>query len=503
MPDREYIADVVVIGGGGSGLAAAIEARTLGRDVILLEKNPFVGGSTIRSIGSVSATNTPHQKRKGIKDTPEEHFEDLGKFNAGRKGHNGEDNEVLRRILVENVTDTFYWLESLGVVFFGPTPEPPHRKPRMHNVLPNSRAYGYHLGRHARKIGVDIRTERCARNFILKSGEVQGIECSAADGTIERYVARGGTVLATGDYSASQELKALFGNPRMSIVGPTNPANTGDGHVMAMEQFGTRVINGNMLSVLVRFVPPKQKWIHAIPPWRPFTKFMAWSLENMPSRILRPFVMSFLTTVLAVSPELFRSGAILVNQKGERFTDELDAPVYDLAQQAEQTGYIIFDHDVATKFSAFPHFVSTAPGIAYAYVPDYRRSRPDVARRADTLADLAAKIGADPATLEKTVAERNALLRNGGGFAPISKGPFYSFGPMRSYVNITDGGLAIDEQLRVLDRNNQPVPRLFAAGSAGQGGMMLEGHGHHLGWAFTSGRIAGRNASFLMSSADL
>jgi fumarate reductase flavoprotein subunit len=231
--------------------------------------------------------------------------------------------------------------------------------------------------------------------------------------------------------------------------------------------------------------------------------FMAWSLENMPSRLLRPFIMSFLTTVLAVSPELFRSGAILVNKRGERFTDELDGAVYDLARQDEQTAFIIFDEVLARKFSSFPHFVSTAPGIAYAYVPDYQRSRPDIAHKAETLAELAAKIGADPAVLEATVADRNASLSDTGGFLPLVKGPFYSLGPVRSYVNITDGGLAIDEQFRVLDRNDEPVRRLFAAGSAGQGGVMLEGHGHHLGWAFTSGRLAGRNAAYLVSSADL
>ncbi|MDO8595016.1 MAG: FAD-dependent oxidoreductase, partial [Sulfuricaulis sp.] len=167
----EYIADVVVVGGGGSGLAAAIEATTLGRAVILVEKNPDLGGSTIRSIGSISATCTPHQIRKGIKDNPEDHFEDCGKFTAAvkhsqwRDFHN-YDNLALRRILVYNVSDTLRWLQSMGVRFFGPTLEIPHRKPRMHNVLPNSRAYGYWLEKRARALGVDIRTGRRAKRFL-------------------------------------------------------------------------------------------------------------------------------------------------------------------------------------------------------------------------------------------------------------------------------------------------------------------------------------------------
>jgi fumarate reductase flavoprotein subunit len=77
-----------------------------------------------------------------------------------------DDNTELRRVLVENVPDTFRWLMSHGVEFYGPLPEPPHRRPRMHNVLPNSRAYIYHLGRAARKAGVrivtSIRAQRCS-----------------------------------------------------------------------------------------------------------------------------------------------------------------------------------------------------------------------------------------------------------------------------------------------------------------------------------------------------
>ena len=64
--NAEY--DVIVLGGGGSGLAAAIEARSLGRKVVVVEKGKNVGGTTAWSIGSISATNTPHQLAKGIKD---------------------------------------------------------------------------------------------------------------------------------------------------------------------------------------------------------------------------------------------------------------------------------------------------------------------------------------------------------------------------------------------------------------------------------------------------
>src|SRR3954469_10124031 len=92
------LTDVLVVGGGGTGLAAASEVARLGRKVILLEKNPQTGGSTSWSVGSITAVNTPHQKRAGIKDSPQAHFEDL-ELHAGPLAP--RDNLALRRILVD------------------------------------------------------------------------------------------------------------------------------------------------------------------------------------------------------------------------------------------------------------------------------------------------------------------------------------------------------------------------------------------------------------------
>jgi succinate dehydrogenase/fumarate reductase flavoprotein subunit len=77
----------------------------------------------------------------------------------------------------------------------------------------------------------------------------------------------------------------------------------------------------------------------------------------------------------------------------------------------------------------------------------------------------------------------------------LHKAPFVALGPVKSYVVFTDGGLNVNTDLKVLHRNGEIISGLFAAGSTGQGGLLLEGHGHHLGWAFISGRIAGRNAA--------
>ncbi|MBM3290147.1 MAG: FAD-dependent oxidoreductase, partial [Candidatus Hydrogenedentes bacterium] len=190
-------ADVVVVGGGGSGLAAAIGAAESGASVVLLEKNPAVGGTTARSIGSISAACTDQQRRLGIVDTPDAHYEDMALFS--KKYTSRPDNDALRRVLARNVPQTVKWLSSLGVEFFGPLEEPPHRVARMHNVLPGSRAYIFHLERHARGVGVRILTGSRARRLLCADGRVIGLEFERADGGTETLRARRAVVLASGD----------------------------------------------------------------------------------------------------------------------------------------------------------------------------------------------------------------------------------------------------------------------------------------------------------------
>jgi len=214
---------------------------------------------------------------------------------------------------------------------------------------------------------------------------------------------------------------------------------------------------------------------------------MQWSLDHLPQAILRPFMMKFLTTALAPSTTLFEQGAILVNQRGERFGNELDKPAWRLPDQPGKVGYIVIDQALARQFSAWPHFVSTAPGIAYAYIPDYRQNRPDVYAEAPTLPELARQLGMDAALLVSSVAA--ARVR------PLGAGPYVALGPVRSVFVHSEGGLMVDNQHRVLDAHGLPWPGLYAAGSTGQGGLLLKGHGHHLAWAFVSGRRAGRLAA--------
>jgi succinate dehydrogenase/fumarate reductase flavoprotein subunit len=185
---------------------------------------------------------------------------------------------------------------------------------------------------------------------------------------------------------------------------------------------------------------------------------------------------------------------LLINRNGERFSDETDAPSDHMPAQPDGEAFVVMDGELASTFRAWPNFISTAPGIAYAYLDDYRRNRPDIFFKADTLAGLARKTGMDAAKLEKSVADYNSKDAKGDR-RPCVKPPYIALGPVCSFIMTTDGGLAVNEHLQVLGDNDFPITGLYAAGSTGQGGLLLEGHGHHLGWGFTSGRLAGRHAA--------
>ncbi|HEY8357152.1 MAG TPA: FAD-dependent oxidoreductase [Ramlibacter sp.] len=472
--------DVLVVGGGGAGLAAAIEARAAGASVLLLEKNPACGGSTAWSIGSVTTSQSPHQRRRGIEDSPASHWQDMPGF-AGDL--DARDNAALRRVLCDEIPGTFQWLLDSGVRFMGPMPEPPHTQPRMHNVLPNSRAFIYHLERRARRAGVEIRCNAQVDRLLFEGGRVTGV----AAGELQVLAGRA-VILAAGDFTSSPELKARFMGLVEAQVDGVNVTATGDGQKLG-EALGARIVNGDLaLGPELRFIPPaRETLVRRLPPWRWLATSMAWAIEHLPSALLRPFVMQFVTTALAPSLALFEAGARLVNQRGERFGNEADRPAFAVPQQPGGCAWIVLDAALAQRFSAWPHFVSTAPGVAYAYVPDYLRNRPDVTVRAPTLEALALRLGMDACALSRSLREGEA--------PPLGVGPYVALGPVRSVFVHAEGGLMVDLQHRVLDASDAPIPGLYAAGSTGQGGLLLKGHGHHLAWAFVSGRRAGRLAA--------
>lgn len=477
---------MVVVGAGLAGLVAALTAARAGARTLVLEKTPAPGGTSGMSVGSICVNGSPQQRAMGIDDSPEAHFEDMAKF-AGPLVH--RDNTDLRRVYVDGIGPAFGFLMGLGLEFMRPVPEPPHRVARLHNVLPHSGALIRTLTRHAARAGVMLRARAHAVALVQDGARVVGVRL--ADGA--RIDARRGVILASGDYSAAEaSLKGRYLPADIAGIEGINPASTGDGQRMG-ETVGGVVLNPDLAwGPELRFLAPRRPSpIARIPPVRPLARAINLALRSLPDALLRPFLMSFVTTFLAPSPGLFRAGAILVNAEGRRFCDETQQPERAVAAQPGGTAHILLDAAMAQTFTAWPHYVSTAPGVGYAYLPDYRRNRRDICHTADTPEAVARLAGLPPAALARTVAEHTAR----GAGRRLPQAPFTLLGPLKAWVCFTEGGLRVDTRLRVLRADGSVIEGLLAAGSAGQGGLLLEGHGHHLGWAAVSGRIAGATAA--------
>src|SRR5665213_1817769 len=482
MPSAaEETFDVAIVGGGAAGLPAAIEARRAGARVVLIEKEDELGGTSSFSLGMATASRTEHQRRAGIEDSPEAHFEDAGLFAPG-----APDNAVLRRTLARDSVELIPWLSSLGLSFLGPMPEPPHRVPRMHTVVPTAAAIGFQLGRECRRLGVEIRMKTRVTRLLVEGGRVRGVVARRANEPETHFVVEGGVILAAGDYAGNRELKVAFGADIIADVNPVNPGSSGDGHRMGIEA-GSEVLNGPLArGPVLRFVPPKRKTLmQRIPPYAFLTRPMAWAASRLPAAVLRPFLIRFITTALGPSRGLFAAGAVLVDRNGERFASGSDNPGDGLRLPPGGTAFIVLDGELRDRFQRWPDFVSTAPNVAYAYIDDYKASRPDITFEAATIEDLAHQLGMQAGRL-------GATLQHAGR---ARRGPYVALGPLKQYIVCTEGGLRVNGDLEVLDRDGGPISGLYAAGSTGQGGMRLDGHGHHLGWAVVSGRIAGRNAA--------
>ena len=467
--DPTVATDVLVVGGGGAGMTAALTAARTAPDatVALLERRDELGGTTAIAVGSFSAAETELQRAAGVEDTTDAHFEDVGKFveavgDSPRSldvdcegSYADHDDLALRRTMVEHGPATLEWLREQGIEYSGPHPEPPHRVPRMHNVQPDGTAYRDVLGEALDDAGVTVHNDCEATALLTTEGRVVGVRTA----TGEEFAASAGVVLATGSFVANRDLRSTYTGD--ATAPPVNEMGTGAGQDMASEA-GAQLRNMDLQWRSFRFGDP------------------LWTEPQIPA--------------------LVDAGALLVDADGERFVDETadyDQLFEATRDVADGGAFLLFDDEVARTFQSWPDYVSTFPGSAYAYLADYAEY--DVLQSAPDLAALAGSSDLPAEGLEATVAAANRAAAGERvdtygrtSFAgPLGASPYYLLGPFHPVSLITDGGVAVNSHMEALDQNGSPVDGLYAVGDTAAGPLRA-GHGHHHLWLFTSGRIAGR-----------
>jgi fumarate reductase flavoprotein subunit len=390
----------------------------------------------------------------------------------------------------------------MGLRFYGPSPEPPNRVPRMHNVVPNAKAYIATLQSRLLRLGGRIECDCPAEDLVIEAGRVAGV-AARPQGRQVTFRARRGVVLAAGDYANSPEMIGRYKGSQYTAIEGINPYSTGDGHRLA-QRAGAELVNMAITyGPELRFVPPPRKpFTQLLPGSGPVARSMGKMLPLVPRVVMHAMIKRLLVTWQHPEDALFDDGAVLVNAHGNRFCDERACPAREIAiaNQPDKIAYILLDQRLAQRYSGWPHFISTAPEVAYAYVADYLKIRPDVTSQAESLRQLAQLGNLPPQALENAVEQFNRYVEAGlpdpcgraGDHQPLRGDRWVLLGPVKAYFTTTEGGAAVNQQLQVLDSSGQPIPGLYAVGQNGLGGQVLWGHGLHIAWALTSGRLVGK-----------
>jgi fumarate reductase flavoprotein subunit len=231
-------ADIVVVGGGGAGLAAAIAAKEEGANVILLEKQDILGGSTLISAGIVYAA---------LDDSDVSAMVDYYMDRAEGKA----DREMLT-FFAEHSQETVEFLESLGtmIMFTSPAGTATEARARFTMLEDGTSFIGYTLvhpmEEKAEELGIEIYTGVEATSLIQdESGAIVGVKGTGRDGSYT--VNAGAVILATGGYDASTEMKAEYAPSSTDDYPLSNKGNVGDGIRMGMEVGADTIFNGGVI----------------------------------------------------------------------------------------------------------------------------------------------------------------------------------------------------------------------------------------------------------------
>lgn len=496
---KEMTTDVLVIGGGGAGLSAAVSAAQEGVKVILLEKTGALGGNTVRAGGPYNAVDPKRQanvdsadkasmdkiqklteveaKSDRHKQLQEELKKDLEAYNKGEK-KSLFDSKALHKLqtydggdykgklefiekLVDESLETSEWMASNGVKWKDDiTTVPGGLWPRAH--LPQGSAGGDYIKAaesKAKELKVEILLNANAKELIVEGDKVIGVK-GTLDNTPLNIKAKS-VVIATGGFSANVEMRKKYSPNLVETLPTTNsPAITGDGITMAES------VNANLVGM---------EYIQSLP------------LGNPENGGLNGWVGG---SGVEYYYQINKSGKRFMAEDGRR-----DVMTKALLEQEDQMSYVI---------SAGENKVEITDKMQTIWgdkIEDLVKEKKIF--KGDTIEDLAKQLKIDPKVLAKTHDKFNKAVQAGKDEEfgrtlfgkPLVTGPFYA-SPRVPTVHHTMGGLEINLKGQVLNKDKKPIQNLYAAGEVTggiHGGNRLGGNA--LVDIHVFGREAGTNAA--------
>ena len=441
--------DVVVIGAGAAGFTAAITAHDAGAKVILLEKQPITGGNSMLAAGGMNATGTKFQKEKGVVDDSVELM-----IKDTMKGGGEVNDPELVKILATNSAASVDWLTSIGADM-GEVGMMAGASAKRRHGPKGGQAVGAHvidtLRRNAAERKIDVRVNSKAVKILQdKQGRATGVEVEGKHRGLYTINAKA-VVLTSGGFSANAERVASYRPEFKGMASSNQPGATGDGLDLGAAAGG--------------------------------------ELKDMKEIQIHPTV-AFGSRIL-ITEAVRGNGAIVVNQEGKRFMDELTTRDKASAAILAQTGkmaYMVFDEEVRKSLKQIEGYFHL-----------------DLVKEGETPEALAAKIKAPPAALAATIAAYNKAVdaKSDAEFKRKDlpralRTPKYYAIAIQPGVHYTMGGLKIDRESEVLTKDGKPVAGLYAAGevTGGVHGTNRLG-GNSISETITFGRIAGANAAKL------
>ena len=450
-PETAHDFDVVVIGAGMAGCAAALEAAETGARVVVLEKSAagVMGGNTRLSGGGFSKPQGDDAAAR------EAYVTDYDETTLGR------GNRAIFELMAETSAANLDWLTGHGVSFEEPAPWDPY------NVDVAVVSPGWFMGMSGfftrmrerfDELGIEIAFETKAQALVMDStGAVAGVR-AAVPGGLADYRS-GAVVIAAGGYAANTQMLEAYNDPNagaMMVRGYRGA--TGDGHRMAEAAGAGLTAMGGMMALHIAAVAPD--------------------------------------STAAGQPASAIPHALSINRDGERFIDESRGYVAHgkaVLDQREGVTTLIIDQAIRDM------------GPVSGVFATFDRLGLDIVE-ADTLEELAERVGLPPERMSQTVAAYNDAIENGAapGVAPpkaqlahpVSTPPFYALHPLAPGITLTFGGVMTDAEARALEADGRVIPGLYAAGE-GAGGAFFEDYigGGALTMCLTMGRIAGRGAA--------
>ena len=451
----EYTTDVVVVGAGGAGVAAAVEAYDKGANVILLEKTAAIGGTTATSQGMIAGYETYKTKEQDIHYTVDQMYHNLMNNASYRL------DPALTMITVEKSGQTIDYLhERMGMEFDDTIWTYYGNLQMMHVVTGAGLAMKSAMETTLANTTIDLQLNTRANEILMNAdGSVKGVKATRGNDTV--YVYADSVVIATGGYAYNPELTVRLDPEKEGTMGIGWEGATGDGIIMASNVGAALTHLQDMMCVLKDY------------------EIMAYHNGN--------------STTANVSSFISRDNTVLLGKEGKRFCDEkdigymtqaLNMPIFDQMHR-DELGYVWAISDVASLNAK-----KVVRGLGMEFIT------------ADTFEELAEKMELPVETVVETLTNYNSYVAAGHDpefgrllLAELTA-PYAAVKVMPCEI-ITYGGIARNTEAEVIRADGTSIPGLYTAGEASANSAYM---GFTVSNAYTWGRIAGENAAAFAQS---